>query len=194
MRRAQGRERQAIRSGLMAAALSAVTLAAASQTAVAASDVFIKIGDIKGESTDTQHKDWVEAISWSWGLTGPTRNSPKPQQPVGPLQAACAQEFTITKHVDKASPVLFANAAVGTSIPTATVTVRKTDSTPLDYLVLNFSDVVITSVADSVASGEDSPTESVSFNFGSVTVTYTPQSAAGVPQDPVVTTVPGSCR
>ncbi len=33
-----------------------------------ASDIFAKIGDIKGESLDSKHKDEVEVLSWSWGV------------------------------------------------------------------------------------------------------------------------------
>ena len=192
MGRAHGKERRPIRSGLMAAALSAAALAATSQMAVAASDIFIKIGDIKGESQDDKHKDWIEVLSYSWGVSGPTRNSPKPQQPVGPLQVACSQEFSIMKVVDKASPQLLTNTAAGTTIPSATVTLRKSDSTGLDYLVMTFSDVVIASVQQGGSGGDDRPSESLSFNFGSVQVTYTPQSASG--GSAVTSTVPGSCR
>lgn len=38
-----------------------------SAPAFAASDIFAKIGNIKGESTDTTHKDWIEISSFSWG-------------------------------------------------------------------------------------------------------------------------------
>ena len=34
-----------------------------------ASDIFAKIGDIKGESLDDKHKDEIEVLSWSWGMT-----------------------------------------------------------------------------------------------------------------------------
>ena len=34
-----------------------------------ASDIFAKIGDIKGESLDSKHKDEVEVLSWSWGVS-----------------------------------------------------------------------------------------------------------------------------
>ena len=34
-----------------------------------ASDIFAKIGDIKGESLDDKHKDEVEVLSWSWGVS-----------------------------------------------------------------------------------------------------------------------------
>jgi type VI secretion system secreted protein Hcp len=184
------------RRELIAAALSAVALAAASpQVALAASDLFIKIGDIKGESQDDQHKDWVEVLAYSWGLSGATRNAPKPQQPVGPLQAACAQEFTITKTLDKASPALFASTATGTTIPSVTFNARRPDgSGGGNYLVMTFSNVVITAVEDGGSGGEDRPTESVSFNFGSVQITYTPQAPAGVAANSVSATVPGTCR
>ena len=194
MHRSQGKGRRPLRRGLMAAALSAVALAAASQAAVAATDMFIKIGDIKGESQDDAHKGWIDLLSYSWGVSGPTRNSPKPQQPVGPLQAACAQEFTIMKSLDKASPLLFANAAAGTTIPSATVALARPDSNGSDYLVMTFSDVVITSVQNAGAAGGDRPSESISFNFGSVQVAYTPQSAAWAPGNAVTSTLPGTCR
>ena len=34
-----------------------------------ATDIFAKIGDIKGESLDEKHKGEVEVLSWSWGVT-----------------------------------------------------------------------------------------------------------------------------
>ena len=38
-------------------------------SAVAATDIFAKIGDIKGESADDKHRDEIEVLAWSWGLT-----------------------------------------------------------------------------------------------------------------------------
>ena len=34
-----------------------------------ATDIFAKIGDIKGESLDAKHKDEIEVLSFSWGVT-----------------------------------------------------------------------------------------------------------------------------
>ena len=34
-----------------------------------ASDIFAKIGDIKGESLDDKHKDEIEVLSYSWGVS-----------------------------------------------------------------------------------------------------------------------------
>jgi type VI secretion system secreted protein Hcp len=32
-------------------------------------DMFIKIGDLKGESQDQKHKDEIDLLSWSWGIS-----------------------------------------------------------------------------------------------------------------------------
>ena len=34
-----------------------------------ASDIFAKIGDIKGESADSKHKGEIDILSFSWGVT-----------------------------------------------------------------------------------------------------------------------------
>jgi type VI protein secretion system component Hcp len=35
-------------------------------------DMFIKIGDIKGESKDDAHKEEVDVLAWSWSRAMPT--------------------------------------------------------------------------------------------------------------------------
>jgi type VI secretion system secreted protein Hcp len=34
-----------------------------------AMDIFIKIGDLKGESIDDKHKDEIQVLAWSWGMS-----------------------------------------------------------------------------------------------------------------------------
>jgi hypothetical protein len=42
------------------------------QVSGGASDIFAKIGDIKGESLDDKHKDEIEVLSYSWGVASGT--------------------------------------------------------------------------------------------------------------------------
>lgn len=190
------RERSKGRRELVAVALSAVAMAAASpNVAVAASDIFAKLGDIKGESVDSKHKDEIEVLSWSWGVIGPLRNSPKaPQQPVGPAQQSCAQDISIVKRVDKSSPTLFAIAAAGLPVSKATFSVRRSGEDPEDFLVVTLSDVIVTSVSQGGAQGSGTPTESVTFGFSSAKISYKQQSDSGTVADAIVASVPGSCR
>ena len=84
-----------------------------------AADIFAKIGDIKGESLDSKHKDEVEVLSWSWGVTnaGADRRGGG-----GGAGKASFSDFNFTHHIDKASPVLMKACATGEHIKEATIT------------------------------------------------------------------------
>ena len=94
--------------------------------------------------------------------------------------------FEISKDVDAASPLLFMhycerafNKSKAQPIPFARVTLRKSGGpNPLNYLVLEFSDVHVASYALDAA-GSELPGEKIAFTFKSCTLLYTPQSAAG---------------
>jgi len=64
-----------------------------------ASDIFAKIGDIKGESVDSKHKDEIEVLSFSWGVTNPGSISPGGGGGAG---KATFQDLTIVHNIDKA--------------------------------------------------------------------------------------------
>ena len=58
----------------------AATLVACPTAASAATDMFLKLGDIKGESLDDKHKDEIDVLAWSWGeadSTSPARKGRK---------------------------------------------------------------------------------------------------------------------
>jgi type VI secretion system secreted protein Hcp len=141
-----------------------------------ASDIFAKIGDIKGESLDSKHKDEVEILSWSWGLTN-----------AGPIRAgtgagagkATFHDFSFTHHIDKASPVLLRACATGEHIKEATITVRKAGKGQQEFLIIKMNDVIITSVSPSGAGDAATTAEHVSLQFAKVHLEYKPQKRDG---------------
>ena len=32
-------------------------------------DHFVEVAGIKGESKDDAHKDWIDVLAWSWGMS-----------------------------------------------------------------------------------------------------------------------------
>ena len=32
-------------------------------------DMFLKLDDVKGESKDSKHKEEIDVLAWSWGLS-----------------------------------------------------------------------------------------------------------------------------
>ena len=141
-----------------------------------ASNVFAKIGDIKGESQDSKHKDEIDVLSWSWGVT---QTGSIAHGGGGGAGKASFQDFHFTHHVDKASPVLLKACATGEHLKEATITVRKAGKGKLDYLIIKMTDVIITSVALGGEGDGATTAESVAFQFAKVDLEYKPQKADG---------------
>jgi type VI secretion system secreted protein Hcp len=134
-----------------------------------ASDIFAKLGDIKGESLDDKHKDEIEVLSWSWGVT----NAVPPAGTGGGAGAGKAkfQDFSFTHKIDKASPVLMQACATGVHLKEATITHRKAGKGQQEFLI-------VTALTDADSS-EGGSSETVSLAFAKVDVEYKPQKADG---------------
>src|SRR5690348_8466213 len=151
-----------IRIPVLAAAL-AVAVPFATAASAASVDYFLKIDGIQGESVDDQHKGEIDVMSYSLGASHDATAKKK---------GACLSDIVITKRLDKASPILFANAVSGMVVPSATLTARKAGEGQKDFLVITLKEVIITSVQN--GGGGDVPTESVSFSYGSLNLQYKP--------------------
>jgi type VI secretion system secreted protein Hcp len=142
-----------------------------------APDIFAKIGDIKGESLDAKHKDEVEVLSWSWGVS---QSGSIAQGSGGGAGKATFHDFNFTHRIDKASPSLLKACATGNHIKEATITVRKAGKDQQEFLIIKMNDIIITSVNPS-GSGEGAATtaESVALQFAKVALEYRPQKVDG---------------
>ena len=139
-------------------------------------DIFAKIGDIKGESTDSKHKDEVEVLSWSWGVTQTGTVAPGAGSSAG---KARFNDFNFTHHLDKASPFLMKACATGEHIKEATIMVRKAGKGQQEFLIIKMNDIIITGVAPGGAGGDASIAENVALQFAKVDLEYKPQKADG---------------
>jgi type VI secretion system secreted protein Hcp len=157
-------------------AFTAIVVASAASLGppAAMADMFIKIGDIKGESADRKHKDEIDVLAWSWGMsqTGTTQGA-------GSAGRVNVQDMSVTKYADKATPYLMDACATGKHLPEAVLTVRKVEDSPLEYLKIKMTDVLITNVKTGASKGDERATENVSLNFAKYQVQYIPQKADG---------------
>jgi type VI secretion system secreted protein Hcp len=138
-------------------------------------DIFAKLGDIKGESLDDKHKDEIEIMSFSWGVS----NSGSMAYGSGGGEGkASFHDLSFQHKVDKASPILMQSCATGVHLKEGTITHRKAGKGQQEFLVIKMKDIIITSVTPG-HTGSDGASESVSLAFGSVAVEYKPQKADG---------------
>lgn len=140
-------------------------------------DMFLDItGEITGEAQDDKHKEEIDVLAWSWGLS----NSGSWHEGGGGGSGKCmVQDMSITKWVDNASAQLGLYCANGDHFLKAKLTVRKAGKKPLEYIIIEMDKVLITSISVGGSGGEDKLTENVSLNFRKVHFTYVPQKTDG---------------
>jgi len=139
------------------------------------SKIFLTIGNIKGESTDSKHKDQIEVFSWSWGVTNTATVGTGGGGGVG---KSSFSDLNFTHRYDRAAPLLWRACAVGQHFTEATLVGTKQGKAAQDYLIVKMSDVVVTSASASDSSGGDAM-EAVGMKFAKVDVEYKPQKADG---------------
>jgi type VI secretion system secreted protein Hcp len=140
-------------------------------------DMFMKIGDIKGESADKQgHAGEIDVLAWSWGASNSGTGHTGGGSGSGKVKV---QDLSFTKWIDQSSPVLFQHCCNGKHHPEAMLVVRKAGEKPLEYMKVKMNDVMITAYSTGGSAGEDRLTENVTLNFAKVECIYTGQAKGG---------------
>ena len=134
---------------------------------------------INGEALDNAHKNEIEVLSWSWGIQGRSSLGGG-----GATGKATMRELRIIKKVDKASTALMSALRTNESIKEATLTLRKTGGSKLEYLKITIQDGRVTAldIEAGDTSGTSTIVEKVNFSFNKIAVEYTPQGGDGLPQ------------
>ena len=140
-----------------------------------ASDIFAKIGDIKGESPDAKHKGEIEVLSFSWGVTNAANIGAGGGAGAG---RATFNDLSFTHTIDKASPKLLEACATGAHLKEGTITRRKAGKGQEEYLIIKMNDIIVTSVSLGDSSG-GAGSENVSLAFAKVDLEYRPQNPNG---------------
>jgi type VI secretion system secreted protein Hcp len=139
-------------------------------------DMFLKIKDVKGEAQDDKHKDTIDVLAWSWGMSNSGSTHTGGGSGAGKVNV---QDISVTKYIDKSSPDLMKACCNGKHFETADLIVRKAGEKPVEYLTITMTDLIVTAVSTGGSGGEDRLTENVTLNFGAVKVKYIEQTAKG---------------
>jgi type VI secretion system secreted protein Hcp len=143
-------------------------------------NAFANFGDIKGESTDKDHKDWVMVTKYEHEITQPASIT---QKTAGGRTAEAVEfnEIKLYKLVDAASPKLYEACCKGTHIAEVTLELWRSGGDPLKYFEIKLKEVLISSVKQlGDPKGENQfPSEVVGLTFGAIEWTYTKQKPDG---------------
>jgi type VI secretion system secreted protein Hcp len=141
-----------------------------------AQDIFLKINGIDGESMDADHKNEIEVLNWQWQIL---QESNMHMGSGGGSGKATVKDLTFTHYVDRSSPNLMKFCLTGKHIPESKLVVRKAGGSPLEYLKITMTDVVITNVRPEGSSSAERVKEQVSMSFAKVKQEYTMQNQQG---------------
>ena len=141
-----------------------------------AQDIFLKINGIDGESQDSSHKNEIEVLGWGWQVS---QQSSMHSGSGGGSGKATVEDLTFEHMLDRASPNLMKYCLNGKHIDQAVLTVRKAGGSPLEYLKITMSDVIVTLVGPSGSNSEIGIREQVRLSFSTVKQEYVVQNAQG---------------
>ncbi|MFH1350717.1 MAG: type VI secretion system tube protein Hcp [Pseudomonadota bacterium] len=153
-----------------------------------ATDMFLQLEGIEGESEDKRHTGWIEVLSWSHSfsqMAASVRGSSG-----ATVEKANHSDLSITKYIDKATDDILSKLWNGDMINKASLKLYRADATtnqPVDYLTIDMEKVIVSNYSIS-GGGGDLPLENLSLNYGKVTYTYKVQQKAdgtGGAQTPV---------
>ncbi len=150
----------------------------------AAVDYYLQIDGIDGESTDAQHRNQIEILSFSWGQSNPGITNQAYGAGFGGSGKANFQDISFTSSASKASPKLMLAAATGQHIKSAKLFVRKAGERQQDFYKIELQDVLVSSYQAS-GQGGSIPTDSFSLNFTKIQFEYSPQGADGTLDTPI---------
>lgn len=140
-------------------------------------DMFLKLGDIKGESRDEAHRDEIDITEWAWGMSQTGSMHTGTGGGAGKVNIA---NLNLKKPLDKSSPNLMMACASGKHYSEARLVVRKAGgASPVEYLVITLKEVMVASYSTGAENAGDELHDSIALNFATVEVSYQPQKADG---------------
>ena len=154
-----------------------------------ATDCFMKISDLPGESTDKKHPKWVEVESFSHSVDLETSDIDNIDGSILSLSTGRAVhgEFVVEKSIDRTSPKLASYCANGNEIRSVTIEMCHAVDQKKTFGKIELEDVVVSKYEISHSRGGSSkPGEVISFAYTKITWTYYEESnTLGVPMGEV---------
>jgi type VI secretion system secreted protein Hcp len=141
-----------------------------------AQDIFLKLTGVEGESSDATHKNDIAVLNWNGGIT---QESTMHAGSGGGAGKATVHDLVFEHFIDRSSPNLSKYCLTGKPITEALLTVRKAGGSPLEYLKIKMTEVIVSSVHPSGSSSEERIRETVGLSFSKVTEEYVVQNAQG---------------
>lgn len=154
---------------LIKAAAAAAAAAFMPTFALAASQIFLDIGGIKGGATTVGFEGQIELLSMSSGFGVPSAKK------VG----CTSQDINAVKFIDKASADIIMAAAMGKHFADATITFARTGEGVVKVIQFNMTDVSFSAYSTGGSVGESNFVENLALHYSGLSGTVYNQNPDG---------------
>lgn len=137
-------------------------------------DLFLKLDGIEGEVQDVKHKGELRIEGFSGAVNHAITGAAG--QDAG---LSTWHDANFTMWMDKAYPKLFQACTIGAHIAKAVLTFRKAGKDQQEFLILTFTDVLVSGCEVQGGRGGIVPTVNFSFNFTKIEEAYNMQKQDG---------------
>ena len=144
-----------------------------------ASDAYLRLDGIRGESQDHGHKEWIEVSGVRWAIQQP-KSATSSTAGGHTAERADLSEISFEKITDLSSPILMQHCAMGKTIPKAKFEFMRADGDgkPIKYFEIDLENVLIGMCKPGIQPGVGM-TENLCLKFSKVKWKYTQQKIGG---------------
>jgi len=123
---------------------------------------YLKLGDIKGESHDSEHTGWIDIMSFNWGMSQSASSHLK----TGATNARCSvNDVQIVKDLDVSSTKIMEFCTTGTPIAQAIIDFCLAGGKQVCYFQMTMDQVIISSYNLSGTGSDEQLNEVITLNF-----------------------------
>ncbi|PNQ99889.1 Hcp1 family type VI secretion system effector (plasmid) [Azospirillum argentinense] len=137
--------------------------------------IYVKIDGIEGDATHESHKKWVDIGSMQFGV-GRAISTPSGRAANREASEPSVSEITLTRELDKSSPLFFKEAVVGKQGKKVQIDLVTTGDPGETYMTYELENTLVSGYSVS-ANGQGRPSETISLNFSKITMSYTAHDA-----------------
>jgi type VI secretion system secreted protein Hcp len=139
-------------------------------------DMFMRVEGANGESKDSNHKDWTDIKSFTWGASQPGSMASGGGGGVG---KASFRDLRVDALIDKAAPAVMKTCISGKHLNKVEISVCKAGGSQIEYTRVTLEEVIVTSVEYSAALNSDAVLVQYSFQAAKVKQQYWEQTDKG---------------
>jgi type VI secretion system secreted protein Hcp len=142
-----------------------------------ATDYYLKLDGVEGESQKEGHTKEIEVASWSWGGSNSGSFALGSGGGTGKFSAS---DIVVNVPLSKASAKLLQACTKGSHIDKAVLTARKSggDAKPYDFLKITLEHCLVSGFNCNGSQGIDQLVDQITLNFTKITYEYFAQDAS----------------